>query len=126
MNKLDPASEPAAASNSRTVRGFCSKAGATLLLFMLPVSVALVWCERTSMPGDRLRPVRVSRTISQRSAFFPTGQWLADARTVVAAFHYLLEADNDDASDTASSHASTAIGALESSTVFGKSPGDSL
>ena len=114
MNNRDFVAKSAAAGTLGTTLHFCSKTVAVVLLLSLILAGSKVLLERKSVLRASLPAPRVSAASSHGRAYFQTGQWLADIRTTVAAFHYLLDYDDSGYLDTNSRTTRTAIGASES------------
>ena len=71
------------------------KLAACLLALCLAVAVGTAWRGWKSVPqiGSRVHEGIVEN--SGRKNYFTRGQWKADARTLVAVVHYLLQAEPD-------------------------------
>ena len=122
MNNRDAVAKPAAAGSRGTILGFVSKAVAVVLLLWLILAGSQVLLERNSALRASLSPPRVSAANSHGNSYFQSGQWLADVRTTVAAFRYLLDYDDSGYFDTNSRPARSVISTSESQDEVGKKP----
>ena len=92
MRTLKPISKPAV-NCPRTMHGWCSKAGVGLLLVCLTAAGTYVARVANLARQASAPPLGGASAKPPGWNSFKNGQWLADARTVVAAFRYLI--DND-------------------------------
>ena len=113
MKLRDPVSRRAS-GNPNSIPGRCSKAGAGLLLLWLIVAGSQLLLNRNAAVRDVSPSLQVSAASLRGRDYFQTGQWRADARSLAAAFRYLLEYDEGGDLYPNSQPARTAIGASDS------------
>ena len=85
---------PAASGRRRAIFGTRAKTGALLLLLCLAVGVSQFPLGSRSEFRTHFPPRSVAAAKSHNYSYFRSGQWLADARTLAAAYRWLLDCDD--------------------------------
>ena len=120
MKPSDSIARPAVGWSQSSILRAGAKASAGLLLLCLLAWGASALLDPNASQRSTPSSSKLSTTSPHGRDYFQSGQWRADARSLAAAFRYLLEDETSENLDTAAAPARAAISAADSQSGDGK------